>query len=221
MPVIAGSCVPDVTNHTTEKSHLEREIGLGKPDSNPDEVPLSMPSMMDEPLSERDPSVHIERMAFPTLFPHGSASFNNPRIRTVSTLEYHKHLMFYKDQRFARHPTFRYWALNTQMRHQADGYAKWFTRLTPDKMATIEELRALVNNPDSHLEDMITRKTANLRGTRPYWGAASSELEAMVKDLNGQNHIYTGASMEDEMNEEDRMNMKWEDMDADADRGRG
>lgn len=40
--------------------------------------------------------------------------------RIVSLLKYHKYLMFYKDQRFARHSTFRYWALNTQMRHKAN-----------------------------------------------------------------------------------------------------
>ena len=56
---------------------------------------------------------------FPTLFPQGSADVLAPRERTVTIVSYFKHLMLYHDQRFATHPRFRYFALNTQMRHQA------------------------------------------------------------------------------------------------------
>ena len=90
MSVIADFCVSNVINHIIEKSHLKREIDLEKLDFNSDEMSLFM-SFMNESSSERDSSVHIERMAFSIISPHGSASFNNSRIRTVSMLEYHKH----------------------------------------------------------------------------------------------------------------------------------
>ena len=44
--------------------------------------------------------------AFPTLFPTGHADFVAPRIHAVTVGNYFKHLMMYKDNRFARHPQF-------------------------------------------------------------------------------------------------------------------
>ena len=39
-----------------------------------------------------------------------------PRIYKVTIGAYVKHLMMYRDGRFAKHPRFRYFALNTDMR---------------------------------------------------------------------------------------------------------
>ena len=57
--------------------------------------------------------------AFPTLFPTGAGDFRSPRVRSVTLADYLKHLMRYKDGRFAQHPRFRYFALNTLMRWRA------------------------------------------------------------------------------------------------------
>ena len=49
---------------------------------------------------------------------------------------------------------------------------------------------------------MISRKAACLRGTCPYWAAASSELGAMVKDLNGQTLFFMASAAD----------MQWADL---------
>ena len=108
MSVIADFCVSNVITHIIEKSHLKKEIDFEKFDFNFYEMSLFMSFMMNEFLSERDSSMHIERMTFLILFSHESVSFNNSRIRIVFMIEYHKHLMFYKNARFARHSIFRY-----------------------------------------------------------------------------------------------------------------
>ena len=149
-PIIEKACVPDVTSDIAQRTYLCNEVGANTSGVNPIHVSLSMPSINNNPLSERDSSLHIERMAFPTLFPNGSASFHNPRMRTVDLNEYHTHLMRYKDGRFARHPTFRYWALNTQLRNQADSAARFLTKLKNHELPDIEELREMVNDPNSH-----------------------------------------------------------------------
>lgn len=77
---------------------------------------MSMASLESVPLDERSKTLHIARMAFHTLFPTGAASFNSPRDVSVKLADYHLHLMRYRDDRFARHPQFCFWALNTQMR---------------------------------------------------------------------------------------------------------
>ena len=52
--------------------------------------------------------------AFPMLFPTGAADLWAPRARTVTIGNYFKHLMF-QDGRFARHPRFQYFALNSRL----------------------------------------------------------------------------------------------------------
>ena len=57
--------------------------------------------------------------AFPTLFPTGVGDFLGQRQVPVTIGNYFKHLMHTDDGRFARHPRFRFFALNTEMRHRA------------------------------------------------------------------------------------------------------
>lgn len=85
---------------------------------------MSMASLESVPLDERDKTLHIACMAFPTLFLIGAASFNSPREMTVNLANYHLHLIRYRDDRFARHPQFRFWALNTQMQQQTFATSK-------------------------------------------------------------------------------------------------
>ena len=119
MLVIADFCVSNVINHNIEKLHLKRKINA-KTDFNFDEMLLFMSFMMNEFLNEQNLFVHIERMTFSILFSYEFVLFNNSRIRIVFMLKYYKHLMFYKNQRFARHFIFRYWVFNIQIRYQTD-----------------------------------------------------------------------------------------------------
>ena len=54
--------------------------------------------------------------AFPTLFPTGARDFSGQCQNQVTIGNYFKHLMMYDDNRFAKHPRFRFFALNTEMR---------------------------------------------------------------------------------------------------------
>ncbi len=79
---------------------------------------LPFPATSDEPVIELSINGYFS-MCFPTLFPDGAAEFVQPHIYKVDLDEYLAHLMQYKDQRFARHPIFRYWCLNTHLRKMA------------------------------------------------------------------------------------------------------
>jgi len=60
-------------------------------------------------LNERDFSLHIACMIFSTLFSIKVIFFNSTHLYIVTSLvNYHNHLMKYKDDRFARHSQFRY-----------------------------------------------------------------------------------------------------------------
>lgn len=85
--------------------------------------------------------VKIARKAFPTLFPTGKADFDELRDTKVSLKEWVAHLMRYEDGRFAAHPRFRYWALNTIMREDARNATKWYLTNHPDERAmTVEQI---------------------------------------------------------------------------------
>ena len=82
--------------------------------------------------------------AFPTLFPTGAADFLAPRPLAVTIGNYLKHMMMFEDGRFAKHPRFRYFALNTEMRWRALQAGRIYVRQHPhDAQLTVEELRVM------------------------------------------------------------------------------
>ena len=74
---------------------------------------VAWPPAGETPINEFRTEGYIS-CAFPTLFPTGAADFVAPRACAVTIGNYFKHLM-YEDGRFARHPSFCYFALNTEM----------------------------------------------------------------------------------------------------------
>ena len=57
--------------------------------------------------------------AFPTFYPTGNAGIHSEHDRYTKPAECFSHLLKYKDGRFARHPRWRYFALNSQTRLRA------------------------------------------------------------------------------------------------------
>ena len=79
---------------------------------------LMWPSIGGMPLNELTTDGYFT-CAFPTLFPTGAGDFLGQRQVPVTIKNYFIHLMQYDDGCFARHPRFRFFALNTEMLHGA------------------------------------------------------------------------------------------------------
>lgn len=79
---------------------------------------LHWPSISKDCINEFNTIGYIA-MAFPCLFPSGKADLRSPREKKISPICYFQHLMKYKDERFAKHPRFRYFSLNSTMRWSA------------------------------------------------------------------------------------------------------
>ena len=94
-----------------KKSVQERQT------SPPDQV-VPWPSRSDTPINEFTTEGYIS-CAFPTLLPSGAGEFLAPRQRVVTIGNYFKHLILFGEGQFAKHPRFRYFALNTEMRWRA------------------------------------------------------------------------------------------------------
>ena len=95
----SGSFVPLTYRRVTEQEAIQQAVsGQQQPST------VSWARVGECPLNEFHSEGYITR-AFPTLFPTGAAIGY-----------YLKHLMLYQDGRFVKHPRFRSFALNTEMR---------------------------------------------------------------------------------------------------------
>ncbi len=102
------SAVMSFTERETIKKCVEQRS------SNLQKQTVPWPKSGDTPVNEFQTEGYIT-CAFPTLFPTGAGDFVAPCPRTVTAGNYFKHLMMYGGGQFAKHPRFRYFALNTEM----------------------------------------------------------------------------------------------------------
>ena len=152
---------------------------------------LNWPSTGANPINEFTAEGYIS-CAFPTLLPNGIADFLAPRQRMVTIGNYFKHLMLYHDNRFAKHTRFRYFALNTIMRHRALQTGRIYVRQNPcDGHLSVDELREMVGHNSENLSNRVLHYETSLRGTRQFWLKQRSRLTAMVDTLGIPTAFFT------------------------------
>ena len=167
-------------------------------------APIQWPAVADRPVNEFETVGYVTR-CFPALFPTGAAELRTmqPREKRVTEPPYFKHLMLYKDQRFAQHPRFRYFAYNTLIRHRSLATGRMYLRQHPDSAARApEEILALPQEERRRLAHDIVRFGGHLRGSRQYWLSQRENLMALIKQL-GTPHCYFTLSSAD---------MQWPDL---------
>ena len=177
---LSSSFVPAAPRQATEQEAVEQVVS--------GEQPVGWPPRGDTPLDEFHSEGYIT-LAFPTLFPTGAADFTAPRMHPVTLGFYLKHPMMYSDGRFARHPRFRYFALNTEMRWRAIQAGRVYVCQHPeDARLSVDELRDMV---DTSFSSRVCHYAGFLRGTRPYWMKQRSCLIAMVDTLGLPTVFFT------------------------------
>ena len=177
---LSSSFVPAAPRQATEQEAVKQVVSA--------EQPVGWPPRGDTPLNEFHSEGYIT-LAFPTLFPTGAADFTAPRMRPVTLGFYLKHPMMYSDGRFARHPRFRYFALNTEMRWRAIQAGRVYVRQHPeDARLSVDELCDMV---DTAFSSRVCHYAGSLRGTRPYWMKQRSCLIAMVDTLGLPTVFFT------------------------------
>lgn len=184
---LGSTFVPMPTRGLTEQQTIRQSVQ--QPTCTPPTVPW--PSAGGSPVNEFNTEGYIS-CAFPTLFPTGAADFVAPRPRTVTVGNYFKHLMLYHDGRFAKHPRFRYFALNTEMRHRALQTGRIYVRQHPhDDHLSVDELRDMVGREGDAFSNRVLHYASSLRGTRQYWFKQRSRLIAMVDTLGLPTIFFT------------------------------
>ena len=95
--------------------------------------------------------------AFPTLFPTGAGDFSGQRQNQVTIGNYFKHLMMYDDNRFAKHPRFRFFAVNTEMRWRALQTGRVYVKQHPgDAQLSLDELRDMVGTEGETFSNRVS-----------------------------------------------------------------
>jgi Helitron helicase-like domain at N-terminus len=132
-------------------------------------------------------------MAFPTLFPLGLADISLRRDRKIELHEWAKHLMRYRDSRFATHPRFRFFALNLIFRHRSMQRGKYlFSRNISHHNMTVGQLKEALSRHDGpHLAADIVRCLKTVKATRPYWNMEGGKLRDMIAQIGTPTFFYT------------------------------
>src|ERR1051325_9407890 len=115
------------------------------------------PDIEGVPISEFQTSGYMVR-AFPTLYPYGRAGFRLECAKNIKPAEYFRHLLWYKDGRFARHSRWRYFALNSSMRWRAlqEGHI-YVKQNLGDKTIEVQDVQQMIASGDKKLADWIMR----------------------------------------------------------------
>lgn len=128
------------------------------------EQQLSLPTFRQTPKSEFD-GICILRMIFPTLFLASKGDINLPRGQKITFEAWIRHLLRYKDGRFAPHPRFRYVVFNMLMRQKAKAQSSYLSSKHPNRDMSLEELQEFVREGnDKELVNRISRASETLRG---------------------------------------------------------
>ena len=130
--------------------------------------------------------------AFHTLFPTGAPDLLGQRQNQVTIGNYFKHLLMYDDSRFAKHPRFRFFALNTEMRWRALQAGRIYVRQHPsDAQLSLDDLRDMVGREGEAFSNRVLHYAASLRGTKQYWFRQRSRLMSMVDTLGLPTIFFT------------------------------
>ena len=184
------SFVPFAAPSMTEQEVVQQSVEQRQSCSSSN-VALIWPSIGGMPLNEFTTEGYFT-CAFPTLFPTGDADFLGQRQVPVTIGNYFKHLMQYNDGRFAQHPRFRFFALNTEMRHRALQTGRVYVRQHPgDGQLSLDELRDMVGRQGEAFSSRVLHYASSLRGTKQYWQRQRSRLLSMVDTLGLPTIFFT------------------------------
>ena len=105
---------------------------------------------------------------------------------------YFKHLLRYEDGRFAKHPRFRYFALNTEMRWRALQNGRIYIKQHPkDAYLSLSDLKEMVSSGGEQFTKRVLHYASSLRGTRQYWFQQRSRLISMIDTLGTPTVFFT------------------------------
>ena len=188
-PSDVSTFVPVVGKKRTEQENIEKFVQEHQGTCKEETFPW--PKIANDSMNEFKTEGYMT-CAFPTLLPTGAGDFLAPRQHGVTAGNYFKHLLRYGDGRFAKHPRFRYFALNTEMRWRALQTGKIYISKHPkDARLTLDEFREMVGSEGECFANRVLHFASSLRGTSQYWSKQRNKLISMVDALGLPTVFFT------------------------------
>ena len=142
----------------------------------------------------------LEVLAFPTLYPNGNNGFGTHRQFSITPLDYFQSRIMSKDSRWAKHPSYIFWACNIVEAIKLQSSISIALRLRnptsgrknkQKKTLTAGELRStgVGENPD--VRENCYSFMRDIRGTAAYWQSARIQLFAMLRTLGPPTFFIT------------------------------
>ena len=166
--------------------------------------PIQWPTVTDRPVNEFETDGYVTG-CFPTLLPTGCADLRpmGGRDKRVPEAAYFRHLLRYKDQRFAQNPRFVYFAYNTLLRHRVLATGRMYLRQHPESTGlTLEQVKQMPEAERRQLARSVVRFGGHQRGSQQYWSAQRQYLVSLIDQL-GTPHCFFTLSAAD---------MQWPDL---------
>ena len=143
----------------------------------------------------------LEVLAFPTLYPDGNNRFGTHRQFSITPLDYFQTRVMSKDPRWAKHPSYIFWACNIVEAIKLQNSISIALRLqnptcgkkngNNQKLLTAGDLRrtGVGENPDVRKNCYSFMR--DIRGTTAYWQSARIQLFAMLRTLGPPTFFIT------------------------------
>uniref|UniRef100_A0A1X7UYL0 Helitron helicase-like domain-containing protein n=1 Tax=Amphimedon queenslandica TaxID=400682 RepID=A0A1X7UYL0_AMPQE len=123
-------------------------------------------------------------MAFPTLFPTGAVDYNGIRSHRVQTADYFTHLMKHDQRRFAKHPHFCFFALNTEICSRGNETGQFYMKQHPGKaLLTLHDRRDVISWAGERFSKKVLHHGTSQCGTKQYCLKERNKLIAMLDTL--------------------------------------
>ena len=142
---LASSFVPNAARTVTEQDSVWQSVQERQTTHDSSGPPTLMwPTIGRTPINEFTTEGYFS-LAFPTLYPAGAADLLGQHQNEITIGYYFKHLIMYYEGRFAKHPRFHFFALNTEMRWRALQAGCIYVRQYPgDVQLSLDELHDMV-----------------------------------------------------------------------------
>lgn len=188
--LISRTFVPALPPGNNEDDAIRNTLNRLQSDNPCNEnLSIDLPNIDSTPIDEFH-TVEYIACAFSTLFPRGAADLRAQQVREVKPAEYFQHLLKYKNGRFACHPCWRYFVLNSLMRWRALAEGRIYVKQNLEaEQLTVAEVQELLQS-DTNMANRVVRFGEGLRSTRQYWMRHHAELTDMIKQLGSSGMIF-------------------------------
>ncbi|XP_012153208.2 uncharacterized protein LOC105664208 [Megachile rotundata] len=152
-------------------------------------VHIQYPVMSSTPIDEFNTPNFIPA-AFPTLFPYGKPCMKDPTRQRLTPKSFFLKLLRYKDNRFAKHPSFRFFALNIIQRWESVAQGNVFIQRNDLQTMSLDEIKERIRTDRNFLKRVMSY-SSSIPGTDSFWFKKAAQRREMIEQFGMPSLFFT------------------------------